>query len=304
MGDYRITDLPAATTPLAGTEELEAVQAGFSRKLTLSVIDTWVVRVGGRVASAIAAAISTGAAPTGAAGGDLAGTYPNPTIKVLAPSPAGVYGGAGAIPVITVDSKGRVTGVSTIAPAVVLTGAVRYDLVQALTPLQQAQARSNIDSQQASTRLTAMASAIVSPLGSIIAVTAANVAIPIDLTGSTNAVLCGNGAFLPITTMTVVRIDDTLSPYVPVVLGIANLTLLVDASAGNVVIDLPAISAFWDARQVTVKVRALGAFTVTVNSAATDDIDGAASRVLTALYESITLIARFDSGGASYWSIT
>lgn len=57
--------------------------------------------------------IPTALPPSGAAGGDLSGTYPSPVLGASG-VPAGTYGTATKSPRITFDAKGRATGVTEV----------------------------------------------------------------------------------------------------------------------------------------------------------------------------------------------
>lgn len=62
-------------------------------------------------------------APTGVAGGSLAGSYPNPTLSLTGPS-AGTSGSEALIPAITVNTEGRITAISTKQPRYGLLGKI------------------------------------------------------------------------------------------------------------------------------------------------------------------------------------
>lgn len=59
------------------------------------------------------ARLSDSRAPTGSASGDLAGTYPGPTLAAAGPGATGPLGGATVAPIVTIDAKGRVTALSS-----------------------------------------------------------------------------------------------------------------------------------------------------------------------------------------------
>ena len=66
----------------------------------------------GRVTSATSVALTS--SPGGPATGDLAGTYPAPTLSLTGVT-AGTYGSAMSVPVLSVDAKGRITSATSIA---------------------------------------------------------------------------------------------------------------------------------------------------------------------------------------------
>ena len=117
---------PPGTPGAGGTVTTVATAGAGSSGGPITVGGTLSVLWNGPLVNAIGAGLSAaggtlvttgggGGPPTGTAGGDLTGSYPNPTL-VASGVAAGTYGDGTHVPVVTVDIKGRITtmGVTTI----------------------------------------------------------------------------------------------------------------------------------------------------------------------------------------------
>ena len=116
--------------------------------------------------------------------------------------------------------------------------------------------------------------------------------------GVSTEYLGGDGAFHPLPSRNVPVQRTSTSPFVPTV---NSAVVLIDATAAFVV-NLPAIDASLNGLRLDFKI-VVGAAGVTINANAADNIDGAASAPLASLYDSVTLVASYDAGGDSFWSI-
>ena len=164
----KISNLPPAVS-VNDADLVPIVQDGVTKKAATILIRPAFGEAAGTVCQGNDSRLSNSRIPTGAAGGDLIESYPNPVLTTTGVV-ALTYGSAANIGVFSVDNKGRITGATSqaiaISPTQISTGITSAQI----SGISAAQVASGITSAQLSA-ITGTGSVVLSSLPAIAAPT-------------------------------------------------------------------------------------------------------------------------------------
>ena len=163
----KISNLPPAVS-VNDADLIPIVQDGVTKKAATILIRPAFGEAAGTVCQGNDSRLSNSRIPTGAAGGDLIESYPNPVLTTTGVV-ALTYGSAANIGVFSVDNKGRITGATSQAIAISPT--------QISTGITSAQI-SGISAAQVASGITSAQLSAITGTGSVVLTSSPAIAIP------------------------------------------------------------------------------------------------------------------------------